>query len=269
MGRFSRSLELVGQSFRLLMQDKELMVLPLVSGIVTAAVIATFFVGFGLSAALMSHPQPIIALPMFLMYVATYFVGIFFHAAVIAGATERLRGGTPTLGSALSAAARRAGPILVWALIAATVGTLLQAVRGRGRIVERIIASLLGAAWTLATFFIVPVLVLEDVSIGESFSRSMNLMKKTWGETLIGNGGVGLVAVACWVMLALVVALFVELNLLPVAIVLGVIGAVTLVAGFSALGAIYVASLYQYATTGEAGPGFDARTLAQAFQPRY
>ena len=76
--RFARSFELVGQSFRLLMQDKELMVLPLVSGLVTAVVVATFFVGFGLSFALMAHPQPLIALPIFLMYVATYFVGIFF-----------------------------------------------------------------------------------------------------------------------------------------------------------------------------------------------
>jgi hypothetical protein len=268
MGRFARSLELVGQSFRLLMQDKELMVLPLVSGLVTAVVVATFFVGFGLSFALMEHPQPLLALPIFLMYVATYFVGIFFHAAVIAGATERLHGGTPTLGSALSAAARRAGPILLWALIAATVGTLLQMIRGRGHIVERIVASILGAAWSLATFFIVPVLVLEDVSVRESFSRSLNLMRQTWGEAVVGTGGVGLVGFACWVGLGLVVALFVALNLVPVAVTVGVLGGITLLAGFSALGAIYAASLYRYATTGSAGPGFDTATLAQAFERR-
>jgi hypothetical protein len=268
MGRFARSFELVGQSFRLLMQDKELMVLPLVSGLVTAVVVASFLVGFGLTAAVTDHPQPILALPFFLMYVATYFVGIFFHAAVIAGATERLHGGTPTLGSALSAAARRAGPILIWALIAATVGTLLQMIRGRGHLVERIVAGLLGAAWSLATFFIVPVLVLEDVPVGESFRRSLDLVRKTWGEAVVGTGGVGLVAFACWVALGLTVALFVALHLVPVAVLVGVLGAVTLVAGFSALGAIYTASLYRYATTGSAGPGFDTATLAQAFQPR-
>lgn len=268
MGRFARSFQLVGQSARVLMQDKELLILPLLSGLITAVVVASFFVSFGLSSLVLTHPQPILAVPAFLMYVAAYFIGIFFHAAVIAGATERLRGGTPTLGSALAAASRRAGPILLWALVAATVGTLLNALRRRGRFVEQLMVGLLGAAWSLATFFVVPVLVFEDVSLGECVRRSLNLIKKTWGESIIGTEGVGLVALVGWIVLALVVACLVEIHLIPVAIVLGIVGAVLLVATFSALSGIYVASLYQYATTGTVGDGLNPDLLARAFRTR-
>lgn len=268
MGRFTRSFQLVGQSARVLMQDKELMILPVLSGLISAVVLASFFVSFGLGSVALSHPQPILAVPFFLMYVAMYFIGIFFHAAVIAGATERLRGGTPTLSSALSAASRRAGPILVWALATATVGALLRLLRGRGRFVEDLIVGLLGAAWSLATFFVVPVLVFEDVSLGQCVRRSLDLIKKTWGESIIGTEGVGLVALAGWIVLALVVALLVEIHVVPIAIVVGVVGAVLLVASFSALSGIYVAALYQYATTGTVGDRLNPDLLAGAFRSR-
>lgn len=269
MGRFARSFELVGQSFRVLMDDKALMVLPIVSGIVTAVVVASFAVGtFGLKVVTLQHPGPITFVSMFLMYVATYFVGIFFHAAVIAGATERLRGGTPTLGTALSAAASRAGQILGWAVIAATVGTLLQMIRGRGNLIERLVAGLLGAAWSLATFFVVPVLVLEDAPVSALFGRSLSLLHDTWGESVIGTGSVGLVSLVCWLVLGGLVALLVSAHQIALAIALGVVVGVTLVAAFSALNGIYVAALYQYATTGSIASGFDKQTLAGAFQPR-
>jgi hypothetical protein len=271
MDRFGRSIELVEQSFRVLMQDKTLMILPIVSGIVTAGVVATFVVGtFGMSVADLRQPlQPIVFLPVFVMYVVTYFVGIFFQAAVIAGATQRLRGGDPTIGSAIAAAADRSAQILGWAVIAATVGTLLQLIRGRGRIVERLVAGFLGAAWSLATFFVVPVLVLEDVPVSALFGRSLSLMEDRWGEGIIGTIGLGLVSFVCWLLLAGIVAsVVVGLHQIVAAIVIGAVGGVALVAAFSALNGIYVAALYHYATTGSAAPGFDSETLQGAFRTR-
>ena len=271
MGRFGRSVELAEQSFRVLMQDKTLMVLPILSGVVTAFVVATVFVGtfgFGLPE-LQQPPQPILFLPVFVMYVVTYFVGIFFQAAVIAGATQRLRGGDPTLGSAISAAADHAAQILGWAVIAATVGTILQLIRGRGRLVERLVAGILGAAWSLATFFVVPVLVLEDVPVSALFGRSLSLMQDTWGESVIGTAGVGVVAFVCWLLLGGIVAsVAISLHQVVAAIAIGVVGGVTLLAAFSALHGIYVAALYQFATTGSAAPGFDPDTLKGAFRAR-
>src|SRR5215471_7013325 len=165
MGRIGRSFQLVGQSYRILMQDKELMVLPLISGVFIVIAVAAMAAGFGLTASHLPQRGPGLYIPAFLFYVVTYTIGIFFQAAVVAGATERMRGGDPTVSSALAAAARRIGPILMWAVVAATVGMILRAIQDRVGFLGRILAGLMGVAWSLATFFIVPVLVLEERSI--------------------------------------------------------------------------------------------------------
>jgi len=266
MGRISRSFSLVGQSYRILMQDKELMVLPLLSGICIVAVAASFFVGFGVTTDEIRSRNPAVYLPLFLMYVATYAIGIFFQAAVIAGATERLRGGDPTVGSALGAAARRIGPILMWAVAAATVGILLRALRDRAGFVGKIAAAIAGAAWSLATFFVVPVLVLEDLTVVESFKRSVSVFSKTWGETFVGNISLGVAAFVSWVTLVAVTGLLAWAGT-GIIIALGVffMGAVLLVMLFSALQGVFVASLYRYATAGPTASGFDSDLLAGAF----
>ena len=93
MERISRSFQLVGQSYRILMKDKELMVLPLLSGLVIIGAVVGVGFGFGFT----FDPERFqergagVYVPMFLMYVVTYTIGIFFQAAVIAGATERMR----------------------------------------------------------------------------------------------------------------------------------------------------------------------------------
>lgn len=266
MGRIGRSFSLVGQSYQILMRDKELMVLPLFSGICIVAVSASFFFGFGLTPDLIREKNAAVYVPVFLMYVATYAIGLFFQAAVIAGATERLRGGDPTVGSALAAAWRRIGPILIWAVVAATVGTLLRVLRDRAGFVGKIAAAIAGAAWSLATFFVVPVLVLEDRSVGDSFKRSVSVFKTTWGETFVGNISLGAAALVCWVTLVAVTGLLAYAHAgLIVTLAVFFTGAVCLVMLFSALQGVFVASLYRYATEGGAASGFDGDLLASAF----
>src|SRR5258706_6396471 len=120
MGRIARSFELVGQSYRILMRDKELMVLPLVSGVIMAVVVASFFLGFGLwGAGIERRGGPAVYVPIFLMYVVTYTIGIFFQAAVVAGATGRMRGRRSPRGLPLPPPWRRPGPNVDWAILGA------------------------------------------------------------------------------------------------------------------------------------------------------
>jgi hypothetical protein len=268
MERIARSFRLVGQSYRLLMQDKELMILPLMSGLFSIMVAATFFFGLGFTERLTSERRQELYLPVFLMYVIVYAIGIFFQAAVVAGATERMRGGDPTIASALSAAGRRFAAILLWAVVAATVGTVLQVIRDRVAVVGRIVVAIVGAAWSLATFFIVPVLVLEDQPITESFKRSVRLFKETWGETFVGGASLGIFAFAAWATLIAIVGMLAWMGLAVVALVAGVAGAIFLFVFFSALQGIYVASLYRFATGGRSVPGFDSELLSKAFVPK-
>lgn len=267
MGRIGRSFQLVGQSYRVLMQDKELMVLPLISGVfIVAAVVAVAF-GFGLDTSRIERHGVDTYVPLFVMYVATYSIGIFFQAAVVAGATERMRGGDPTVSSALAAAGRRIGPILMWALVAATVGVALRVIQDRLAFVGKIIAAVLGAAWSLATFFVVPVLVLEEHSIPDSFRRSVGVFRKTWGETVVGGTTLGAAAVCGWLTLIAVAGLT-AMTIGVFAIPVFAVGAVLLMIFFSALQGVYVASLYRFATDGQTPPGLDPQLLGQAFVPK-
>ena len=267
MGRIGRSFQLVGQSYRILMQDKELMVLPLISGVLIVAAVAAVALASGLDTSRIERRGVETYVPLFLMYVVTYTIGIFFQAAVVAGATERMRGGDPTVGSALAAAGRRFGAIVMWAIVAATVGVLIRIIHDRFAFVGKIVASLLGAAWSLATFFVVPVLVLEDRSIQDSFKRSFSVFRQTWGETVVGGTTLGAAALCAWLTLIAISGLT-AMAIGVFAIPVFATGAILLMIFFSALQGVYVASLFRFATEGSAAPGLDATLLGQAFVPK-
>lgn len=268
MGRIGRSFQLVQQSYRILMQDKELMLLPALSGATIVLVVGGLAFGFGISLdGIGRHSSRLMYVPMFLLYVLAYAIGIFFQAAIVAGATERMRGGDPTVGSALAAAGRRAGAILLWAVVAGTVGMALRAIQERVGFIGRLVVAVIGAAWSLATFFVVPVLILEDRSIPDSLDRSVSVFKRTWGETVVGGTSLGAAAVCAWVTLIAIVGLLAYVvGVAAVAVLFA--GAAFLIVFFSTLQGILVASLYRYATEGDAGPGFDAELLRNAFVPK-
>ena len=82
-----------------------------------------------------------------------YFVAIFFNTALVGAAMIRMDGGNPTLRDGLAIARSRVGRIFGYAVIAATVGLLLQALEQRVGWVGRFVIKLIGVTWTLATFF--------------------------------------------------------------------------------------------------------------------
>jgi hypothetical protein len=268
MGRIARSWELTKQSYRILMQDKELILLPVISGAIILVICGSFFFGLGLhqEESLKSNQIGVI-LPVLAMYIVSYTAAFFFQAALVAGACQRMAGGDPTLGSALGAASKRFGAILAWGVIAGTVGMVLRAIQERSQTVGKIVVGLMGVAWSLATYFMVPVLVMEEQTVAESFKRSAALFKKTWGETVAGNVSLGLISFL--VMLPVIALAFLLASsghgLVAMAIAVPVLALVGVF--FSALNGVYLASVYRYATTGETG-GYDQGLLTSAFQPK-
>jgi hypothetical protein len=155
----------------------------------------------------------------------------------------------------------------MWAVVAATVGIALRAIHERVGFIGKIIASLMGAAWSLATFFVVPVLVLEEKSVPDSFRRSVSVFKQTWGETVVGGTTLGAAGMCAWLTLFALTGLLAWAVGNVALVVLGA-GAILLMIFFSALQGIYVASLYRYATDHEAPPGFDRILFDSAFVPK-
>lgn len=274
--RLSRSWELVKASAKVLSSDRQLLIFPVMSLLASLVVLASFALpvfGLGLlprdggsSAALWGVG--------FLFYLSQYFVIFFFGSALVGAAMIRLDGGQPSVRDGLEIAWSKVGVILGYAAIAATVGVLLRALEERAGFVGRIVIGLLGAAWTVATFMTVPVLVAKDVGPIDAVKESMGLLRKTWGENLVGQGGIGL----AFGLLSMVV-FFVGVGLTLLASTVSGALAVTIAVAFvvamlglgvyqSALTGVYSAALYQYASSGESPAGFEGGLLRDAFQPK-
>lgn len=280
--RFARSLDIVKASAEVLRSEKKFLVFPLLSGIAALLVGGSMVwdaVHSGFFESLKSDGPDVtgnvnIYIWMFVFYVVNYFIIIFFNTALVGAAIARLNGEDPTVGEALALAFSRIGAIFGYAIIAATVGMLLRTIAERGGIVGRIIGGTLGLAWTVITFLVVPVMAAENVGPLEAVKRSAELLRKTWGENLIGNGAIsivfsGIIAVivfACQGASMLLdhgghpglgLAMFVvcAILIIPVAMV----GA--------ALSGIYSAALYSYAVSGDPPDGF-ASLLRNAFRKK-
>jgi uncharacterized protein DUF6159 len=276
--RIGRSIELAKASFRVLRADKELLLFPFVSFLVLIVVSISFIVPslvLGVFDDAVRGEVGIMSYVLaFLFYVVSYTVIFFFNTALVGAALIRLDGGDPTLRDGFRIAFSRLPQILVYAVIAATVGMILRWISERAGIIGQIVAGIIGFAWSVATFLVVPVLVVEKVGPIEAIKRSGSLLRKTWGEQIVGNFGIGIVfgllifAVIGLGLLLMFLALQVSgyLALAVVLVMLVLVGIVALVG--SALSGIYTASVYRYATKGDGGEMFRTETLAGAFRPK-
>jgi hypothetical protein len=270
MGKLGRSWELMKTSLGILRKDKKIMIFPVLSFVACAVIILSFFAGFffiglpSIETSLLLWVALII-----LIYFILFFIVIFFNTAIIACANIRLNGGDPTVSDGLRIATQNIGRILIWALIAATVGMILQAIRERTGWVGKIVAGILGLAWTYVTFFVIPVLIFEKKGVGSSIRRSASLFKQTWGETIFGTFGFGIIFVLLGILGFIPIILGFIVGSMTV-IVIGWVIAVTywaiIVVVASATNGIYVATLYQYATKKQLPAEFDASLIPPPVQ---
>jgi hypothetical protein len=273
--KFSRSWELVKASASVIRSDKELLLFPIFSGLAAIVVLATFAVPVFTLKLFEGDSRVLGYILGFLLYLCLYFVTFFFNAALVGAALIRLEGGDPTVADGFAIARAKIVPILGYAAIAATVGMILQALKDKeNNILVRMVASGLGVAWTLATFLVVPVLVVENVGPIDALKQSVALLKRTWGENAIGNVGIGFVfgVMMTLAILLSVAVVFGAAMLSPkLALVLAavcVLGVIMLGIVQSALSGIYSAALYRYATDGHAPAGFEGTAIATAFAPK-
>lgn len=290
MGKFARSWDLFKQSGRVLMSDKQLLVLPILSSISCILVLLTF--ALPLIFAVDWHTvmtqakqprgsgggmqmQPWYPVVLFAYYFVNFFVITFFNSALIACAIRKFNGEPATLKDGLGVAMSRLPQILAWSAVAATVGVILQMVQERLGFVGKIIMNLIGMVWTVATFFVVPVLVVEKVGPISAIKRSVEILKKTWGESLITNLGIGavttvLVLVGVLFLVGAGVLSIVMQSPWPIAVMGGLfliyMVAISLIA--TTLKGILLAATYQFASTGSVPSGFNPDMLSQAFKPK-
>lgn len=269
MGSLSRGFRLAKASWGVVRDDRELLVLPIISFFCSLVVMAVFglgMLGIGLPQE-GEHVNPAIYVLAFVMYVALSFVTIFFNAAVIGTAMKRLRGEPASIKDGIALARQHLGTIFVWALITATVGMVLRSLQERAGIVGRILIGLIGIAWTVLTFFVVPVLLFEDAGVGEAIKRSGSIFRQRWGEQFVGNATIGLAIFLVAIPVVLIGGL-IAAAVPVVGIPLLILAIGGLVAVGAACSGVFNAALYRYATTGEASGAFSVEDMNASFRQR-
>ena len=273
-----RSYHIFRQSLTILSHDKELLIFPLLSGIVTILAFASMVFG-GWTTGFFEHLAKVDRslegnllgyAALFVWYFVSWFIVLFFNVAVVHCAKIRLDGGDPTVGDGFRASMQHLGRIALWALISATVGVILRAIAERGKIFAKLITSIIGAAWAIATYFIVPVMIFERRSLRESVRRSTELISKTWGESLVAAGGIG----AFTMLLVLpglalpFIGLFISATAAAIGLAVMVLYWIALAVVSSTLSAIFRTGLYVYASEGRTPAGYTPQYVERAFAPK-
>jgi len=261
--QLSRGLHLTGTSLRVLVHDPHLLVLPFLAlvftGFVWFIVILTFI-------ALNVAPAPgaggFLYQEIFVAYLVTYFLSLYFMSAIIGAAAVRLDGQRPGVADGIAAANQSFFQIIVWALLAGTIGTLLRLTSLRSEEGGRFVSRILGYGWAVATLFVIPAIVLEGLGPLRALRRSRELLKERWGAHQTGVLGTGLVFL---VLFSFGLVPFLWGVLIEPGNLFGPVVAVlywlVLSALWSVVHGILVTTLYYYATQNEAAFGFTWQAL--------
>lgn len=283
--RMARSWALTRQSWGVLMQDKHLMVFPIISGLLSLVVIAAGAAPLIAYAATRQGKQtdeeikrlfqgPVAYGVLFGVYFVTFTIITYFNAALAACVISRFNGGDSSASAGLRAATRRLPKILAWAAVNATVGVVLQVLKERAGWIARLLLGGVELMWGIATFFVVPVLVVEDVGPIDAVKRSVEVLKKTWGESLIAQFGTSIVLtlIGAGFLIGGVgggIAIAVAMGTPWVGLAVGAVGlagAVLTALVSTTLRSIMVVACYRYAATGEAPGAFDGAMLKGMFR---
>ncbi|OGZ20695.1 MAG: hypothetical protein A2494_03795, partial [Candidatus Lloydbacteria bacterium RIFOXYC12_FULL_46_25] len=267
------------ESWAVLKQDKEIMLFPIISAIASILVfivMATvfFFVVLGGSMEQLKEVDPeqgqgvASYVILFAYYLAAFFVASFFQAGMYIIVHARFTGRDLNFSDGINGAMQNINKIFLWSLISATVGIVLQFIANRSKVVGKIVSALLGAAWDILTYFSLPSLVIGQTSIKDSFRDSAGMIRKTWGETIIINLGVGLlfgILMVLGIFVGLTFVIIVQgLFMTVVAIALVIIYLLSLTIISSSLNAIFKLALYEYARTGIVPQGFSPELIQNA-----
>lgn len=216
-----------------------------------------------------------------LLIVASYLatlINVIFMGGLVKCADEELQGRDSGFGAGLSAAFSRLPALLGWAAIETAVGWLIRAVQGDGTndnvlvtILRAVLAGLMAMAWSIISFFVLPLIVLRGKGPVEAIKESVSLIKRTWGMQVAGGvrigGIIGLIAVLP-AFLVIVVGAFIAGGGTPaLGVPLATIGVVVLIVAtvlISAMKAIFSVALLHYVEDGSAIGPFDASELQSA-----
>jgi len=265
MGFFStigRGWEMSKLSMGVVKKDPELLVYMIVAGLMSLACLVGMALPQFLEMAWAVNPDGSFTTAYlgftFVAYMVLSIVVVFWNCAIIANANIRLTGGDPSFADGFNAAVQKLPIIILWGIIAGTVGLLLKALEGAARSSENsanqalamVIHLVGGFAWWVMTFFMLPHLIIEGKGLGEALKSSKSTFFGTWGENITSGLGIGLVGFLIAIPLV-IMTLALTTALGPAGLLVGAIGFGLLLAWVNAAEQVAVVALYRFATDGK------------------
>ena len=271
-GRISNTFKMIGSCVRVLKKDKELILFPVMAAI-SVIILAFLFWSMGLID-IQETNQETAALsdfiPELILIFTANFMIVLFNSALISGALHRLRGGDPNVGSAMNHALKHIHHIFIWSIIVTIVAILIAAIKGDrrrgGGFMRQLFGSMLEAGWTMMTFFVVPIIVAENMSPISAIKKSSGLFKQTWGDQVTANFGFGIIQILALLASGAIGWVFGLINP-TLGIGLGILSAAISVSIVYTLEGIYKAALYEYAL-GEEPLEFAQEDLKTAYSAK-
>ena len=271
--RLSNGWKISMNSFKVLRENKQLILFPILSGISLLVVIGSFTTA--MLAAAGWDPDNISDtygsvgdyLLLFVFYIVNYFIIVFFNMALIHCTRLYFQGEEVTIEKGLRFSLSRIGAIFSWALFAGTIGALLRIIQEELGWVGKIITGILGIVWSIATFFVVPVIAYENLGPLGAFKRSAKLMKEKWGESLAATFSFGLINFLSFFIIGLPLYLLGSLIHPLVGAALAVLGILLVAAILSAAQTIFVSAVY-HNINGDPVKHFDQQMVERLFNKK-
>jgi hypothetical protein len=268
--RLSNGWTLSMNSFKVLKENKQLIIFPILSGIALILIMGSFVVSSlaiaGWDIENISEPGTVTTyVIVFLFYLVNYFVVVFFNMALIHCTRLYFKGEEVTIAKGLEFSKSRIGAIFLWSVFAATVGTILKLIQENVGWLGKIITGLIGIIWGIATFFVVPVIAYENLGPIDAFKRSATIMKEKWGESLGATFSFGLINFLLMLAVAVVFFFIGSTIHLYAGIALAVLGAFIVMAVMSAVETIFISAVY-HNINNEPVKQFDGQLLDNLFE---
>lgn len=272
--RLSNGWTLGTTSFRIIRENPSLMLFPVLSGASLLFICLTFFggiaavFGFQLEAFFSRFEaggEWLAYAALFIFYLVNFTIVVFFNVGLIHCARLIMEGKEAKVGDGIAYSISRIEAIVAWALLAATVGVILKTLEDRLGFVGKIIISIVGMVWSIATFFVVPVIAYENVSPIQAVKRSGQIMKEKWGEAIGANFSFFLFYLLGFAAIAVVTVLLFFVHPL-VAIAAGVLSVFFLIAVVSAAETVFLAAAYRHVND-EPVAFYDSEVLDNVFVP--
>jgi hypothetical protein len=289
MTRLRTSLQIVHQSMLVIGKHRKLLLFPLLHIAGGIVVVALFLIPVIAGLPEFAIPTALDRLRNYAengyptafgvaFYLATMFVMTFMNVAFYNEILQAFNGRSVSLTRGITFAASKLRAIVVWSLLSGIVGALIRQLEESVGGVGRWILAFIGISWSVATIFAVPVIIREEKQSNPAvfLKLSGSLVKKTWGESVLGMAGIGALSFLAIVgtfltgtLLTIFSGLYFFEEYFGPYMVMGFATTALLCLAIAYLSAllndVYVCGLYIYAAEGVVPEEFDEGLFARAW----